>query len=225
MAVAFCQVDSPKPSLCQGETHVYVEANGDSDKLSQFLTEDELSRAARYRLGGPRNQFVAARGRLRSLLGQYLDMSPRAVPLQYADEGKPHLPSRYALHFNVSHTDGLAVFALSNTRVGVDVERDRQVADAQALVKRFFSRREFDEFQNLPAAIRQSAFLRAWTCKEALLKAMGRGVRSLEACEVTIGLSPPTPRCIDGSEEAAASWELQSWEPAKGYLAAVAVEK
>jgi 4'-phosphopantetheinyl transferase len=155
-----------------------------------------------------------------------LGIPPRAVPILYADAGKPHLPPEFSFEFNISHTDGLAVFAVGSTRVGVDVERHRLIPDADGLVNRFFSRREVAEFEAIPSPDRQAAFLRAWTRKEAVLKAIGRGVQSLDYCEVSFADGEPAMvRSIEGDKHAGDQWELITWEPAPGYLAAVAVEK
>ncbi len=226
MPIVFCKIDSPRPCLGDAETHVYVAPLCDAGPFQPFLTADEQNRASRFRLARIRDQFVAARGQLRSLLGLYLGIPPSMVPVHYADGGKPQLPPEFPLHFNVSHTDGLAVFALGHTRVGVDVERDRPIPDAAGLVSRFFSKRECVEFQAIPQPLQQVAFLRAWTRKEAVLKALGRGVQSLDCCEVTfVDGEAPALRCMDGDARAAEKWELIAWEPVAGYLAAVAIEK
>jgi 4'-phosphopantetheinyl transferase len=226
MPVVFCEIDAPAPVVPNGDTHLYVAPLADARPFLPFLTDDERVRAERFRLGRVRDQFVAARGHLRALLGRYLGLHPRAVPVLYADGGKPHLPEGYPLHFNVSHTDGLAVFAVGHTRVGVDVERVRSIPDADGLVSRFFTRRECDQFHALPTADRPGAFLRAWTRKEAVLKAIGRGVQSLDVCDVTFGEDePPELIELEGDRSARSRWELFAWEPAVGYMAAGAVER
>jgi 4'-phosphopantetheinyl transferase len=225
MPVVFCQIESPRPNVPAGETHVYTAPLDDPVHFLPYLTTEEKDRAGRFRLGRVRDQFVVARGRLRALLGHYLGLEPRAVPVQYADGGKPHLPAGYRLHFNVSHTDGLAVYAVGRARVGVDVERCRTIPDADGLVSRFFSRRECDQFHALPPSARPAAFLRAWTRKEAVLKAIGRGVQSLDCCEVTFGeAETPALLTLDGDAGVRDRWELFTWEPAAGYLAAGAIE-
>lgn len=225
MPVVFCAIDAPPPARPDGNTHVYATPLTDPGPLLAVLTDDERSRADRFRLPRARDQFVGARGHLRALLGHYLGLAPRAVPILYADGGKPYLPPELSLHFNVSHTDGLAVFAFGRSRVGVDVERDRSIPDADALVGRFFSGRECAEFQALPAQARPPAFLRAWTRKEAVLKAIGRGVMSLDCCEVTFAPDdPPAVRVLEDDPNAGDKWELFAWEPAAGYVGAVAVE-
>lgn len=226
MAVVFCEIGSPRASLGSTETHVYAVPVTNAETMARFLTDEELARSSRFRLGRVRDQFVTARGHLRSLLGQYLSLDPRAVPILYADGGKPHLPPEYPLHFNLSHTDGLAVFAFGHSRVGVDVERHRVIPDANALVNRFFSRRECTTFESVVPEMQMKAFFRAWTRKEAVLKAIGRGVASLDCCEVNfVDDAEPRLLCLDGDENAGSVWKLFAWQPAEGYLAAGAIER
>jgi 4'-phosphopantetheinyl transferase len=225
MAVVYGEIDCPHARLASGDTHVYSADLGDAGRLECVLTEEERARASRFRLGRVRDQFVAARGQLRLLLGHYLGIDPTIVPIWYADGGKPYLPPEYPLHFNVSHTDGLAVYAFGFARVGVDVERFRPVPDADSLVARFFSRHEADLFRTLPPDDRLGAFFRAWTRKEAVLKAIGRGVRSLDCCDVTfLPGEPPRLLRLDDDRQAGAGWEIFTWEPATGYVAAGAAE-
>ena len=54
------------------------------------------------------------------------------------------------IHFNVTHTDGLALIALARRPVGVDVEQLRAVSDPEGLVRRFFSAAERDSYRVCP---------------------------------------------------------------------------
>lgn len=226
MPVVFCEIDSPNASLPEGETHVYSCPIHGAESLVNLLTDEERARAARFRVERMREQFIVARGRLRTLLAHYVGRPPEEIPLHYGEQGKPHLPAQFGLHFNLSHTDGLAIFALSRDLVGVDAERVRSITDVENLVARFFSRREAAEFQALRPDERSSAFMRAWTRKEAVLKAIGRGVLAIDTCEVTFAEHEPARvRCLDGDHSAGSDWELETWEPATGYLAAIAVRK
>jgi 4'-phosphopantetheinyl transferase len=226
MPIVFCSIQCPPSTLSAEETHVYATTLDDPARFQPLLTVDEQERAARFRLARVRDQFIIARGQLRAILAHYLGQDPQAIPILYADGGKPYLACDPVLHFNVSHSDGLAVFAVGHTRVGVDVERDRPVADADNLVNRFFSRRECDEYQALSPHDRPAAFLRAWTRKEAVLKAIGRGAQSLDCCEVTFAEgNAPSLRRLDADLNAGERWELSAWQPAPGYVAAIAIER
>jgi 4'-phosphopantetheinyl transferase len=79
--------------------------------------------------------------------------------------------------FNLSHSRGLALLAFTvGEVVGVDVERHRGVRDRDALVRRFFHRREARLLLRLHPEAREGAFFRCWTRKEAVLKAAGLSV-------------------------------------------------
>lgn len=225
MRLLFC--DRETPALTMGMVHVYVRTlQPAAEECWLHLSEGERQRAARFRLPRVREQFVQTRGVLRTLLGAYLDTEPGGVPIVYGDNGKPHLPAACGLHFNVSHTEGLAVFAFCQQRVGVDVERQRPFRDALGLVQRFFSPRECALFENLAEGERPDAFFRAWTRKEAVLKAIGRGVQVLDCCDVTFHKDePPQVLRLDDDERASEQWSLFAWEPAHGYIGALAVER
>jgi 4'-phosphopantetheinyl transferase len=187
-----------------------------------LLTDEERVRAARYRLERPREQFVAARGMMRMLLGRYLGCPPRDVPLTVEPGGKPILDSAAipGLHFNLTHSGEVGLFAAARQRVGVDVEELRGMPNAEGLVERFFATRERQTFAGLPEELRVAGFFRGWTCKEALLKAVGRGLVDLESCVVE--LDPRQEPRVIGFD--AGVWRVLTWVPRAGYAAAVAVE-
>ena len=76
-----------------------------------------------------------------------------------------------APHFNLSHTDGLALIAVSRTRaVGVDVERVRPVRRAEAIARRVFSQEEADAVAEAAEGERDLLFHRFWVAYEARVK-------------------------------------------------------
>jgi 4'-phosphopantetheinyl transferase len=128
------------------------------------------------------------------------------------------------LHFNVTHTDGLALIATATTPIGIDVERVRPMADADGLVRRFFSPAEWEAFAALPAELRPAAFFRGWTCKEAVIKAAGLSVLTLDGFDVEFHPArPPAVLATRHSELVGGNWILEAWEPVSGFAAAVAV--
>jgi 4'-phosphopantetheinyl transferase len=62
-------------------------------QLTRLLSPDEQERAARYRVPHARQQFIVARGVLRTLLARYLDAPPETLAFQYSPYGKPTLPA------------------------------------------------------------------------------------------------------------------------------------
>ena len=74
-------------------------------------------------------------------------------------------------HFNLSHTDGLALIAISRVReVGVDVERVRPVRRAEAIARRVFSQEQAEAVAEAGEGERDLLFHRFWVAYEARLK-------------------------------------------------------
>jgi 4'-phosphopantetheinyl transferase len=210
------------------EAHVFVadpnQLPCSRAELESLLTPDERDRAARYRAGTVREQFIEGRGLLRRLLAQYLGCAPHAVPISYILNGKPVLIDS-SLHFNVSHTNGLAVIAIAQKRIGVDVERTRTVPDADGLVARFFSAAEQAAYRKIPADRRTAAFFRGWVCKEAVIKAAGASVQYLDGFDVELDPGqPPAVLAVRHPTLSGEGWLVADWEPAAGFAAAIAVE-
>ena len=196
------------------------------DELFGRLTAHEQARAVRYKIAKAREQFVIGRGLLRGLLADCLRVAPAAVPLDYLPSGKPVLATdEIGLHFNVTHTDGVAVLVAGCSRVGVDVERPRPLADADGLVGRYFSVAEGAAFRALPERHRLPGFFRGWTCKEAVIKAAGATVGCL--ADFDVELHPersPRVNAVRDPQLAGPGWALAEWLTPDGAAVALAVE-
>jgi 4'-phosphopantetheinyl transferase len=109
----------------------------------------------------------------------------------------------------------------------VDVEQIREMHDADAIAARFFSGAERHQLGLLAAEDRVRGFFRCWTRKEAFIKATGEGLsRPLGSFDVTLTTDEPARLTrIDAHDGAPDDWMLQSFEPAPGYEAAVAVRR
>lgn len=164
------------------------------------LDEAERRRAASFRSELHRRRFVAAHAALRHVLAHHTGTAAHALPLQADERGKPQLPASFGLHFNLAHSEELALLALSaGAALGIDVEHSRGLGgnargtDASAreelaLARRHFSAREAEELQAIPAGPeRTRAFFAAWTRKEAWVKAAGMGLR-IDLRELETGL-------------------------------------
>src|SRR5207248_3635617 len=97
------------PTVGQNEIHVWF-AYGSSNALQQaeyktLLSRDELDRMARFHFERDRHAFVFAHGFLRSLLAEYLQLSPGELRFDYSDHAKPSI-SAIDIQFNLSHTAG-----------------------------------------------------------------------------------------------------------------------
>jgi 4'-phosphopantetheinyl transferase len=193
----------------------------------KLLSADERQRASRFHFARDRQHFVAARATLRIILAKYLNAEPANLSFSYSEKGKPRLAENNApsdLAFNLSHSGGIALYALSRHRdLGVDVEQIRQNYEVDGIARRFFSAREQEQLAHFSAADRGEAFFRCWTRKEAYIKATGDGL-SLPLSQFDVSLDAGSADALvatrpDASE--AARWRLSDVAAGAGYVAAI----
>ena len=146
------------------------------DEDWRLLTADEAERARRIIIDAKRDQKAAARARLREILARYVGSSPEQLVFEYGEHGKPSLADFAGLSFNLSHSEQFALLGVTReVRIGVDVEHAREGRAFEDIAERFFSPTEYEVLMGLEPSARPRAFYRAWTRKEAYLKAWGTG--------------------------------------------------
>jgi 4'-phosphopantetheinyl transferase len=202
--------------------------------LNAYLTDDERGRAARFRVDGPRQQFVICRATLRRLLSQHCNVSPHAVPLQCGNHGKPEIAFAAfgsnvpRIEFNVSHSGSLGLIAVTvGSSVGVDVEEFDTRVQTLKLAERYFSPEEAATLIKLVPEKQLTGFYRGWTCKEAYIKAKGSGLSlSLSSFSVEIDPDQPASLChVDDQPDEPAHWTTRSLDVGENYAAAVMVAR
>jgi 4'-phosphopantetheinyl transferase len=146
------------------------------EDLRKTLSHDELDRATNFRFDHDHRRFILCRGILRELLGRYLNQPAERLQFTYGPFGKPALAGG-KIHFNLSHTPGLCLFAFSASQtVGVDVEKVRVQENLLDIARNFFHPDESNAVALAAPADRAKIFFSYWTCKEARLKAHGLGI-------------------------------------------------
>jgi len=152
--------------------------------LWSTLSTDERKRAERFRFPRDRQWFIARRGLLRAILGRYLGAEARELRFSYGRFGKPAVasgPDRPALEFNLSHSAGLALVALTAQEgVGIDIERIDAHTDYRDVAVNFFSAQDSEELLRTPPAQARRVFFRLWSMREAVGKARGDGLAVLD---------------------------------------------
>ena len=119
------------------------------------------------------------RAPLHALLAAYLGIEAEQLSVVDDAFGRPALGPAHqpTLGFNWSHSGPHALVALGrHVAPGIDVEQQRARPRALEIARRFFSTEEADALAALPPDLRSAAFLDLWTAKEAVLKALGRGL-------------------------------------------------
>lgn len=194
-----------------------------------ILAESERVAAERYHFPQDRLRFCQRRATVRCILSRYTGIKPARLEFRHNDYGKPFLVRSGdldALNFSVSSSSDLTVICVARSlELGIDLEE----AGGEEI-----SRREANSVlrpaeQNVLADHAEDfheTFLRFWTCKEAILKAIGMGL-SLGPDQIEVaGVCGATPRVSWIPEEygPASQWYLRFLTPAPGYVCAMAVK-
>ena len=159
-----------------------------------------------------------ARAATRMLLADELEAEAGALEISrdcahcgHPSHGRPAVVGA-DISFSLSHSGAFAMLAWARggVRVGVDVERIRPRARLDALAARVLSEPEHAAW----AAIaderdRLAAFLRAWTAREAYLKALGIGI---------VTRLRDVPARVDG-------WRTDEIDAGDACIAALAVDR
>ncbi len=176
---------------------------GDAAEERGWLSDAERRRCERFHDPRDARAFRARRLFLRAVLAGYLGRDPSELSFGENPFGKPVLRASEGLSFNLSRSGGWVLLAVTRGReVGVDLERAAEWLEREdelaAVVRLVFSAREREAFARLPPSARSAAFLRVWTRKEALVKALGTGL-SREPASFEVGLDdgPSGPRALD----------------------------
>src|SRR5215469_4058937 len=221
--------DAPSPGLpaiLPGQVHLWWAtlecSDAETSQWATLLDAQELDRARAFQFEVHRSQFLAAHGKLRTLLGWYLGQHPSNVSFSISPRGKPSVPSA-GIAFNLSHSGDRMLVAISaGQELGVDLERMRSIgssSESESLAREIMHVNELEHWLSLPPEHRQAEFFRIWTAKEAVLKSTGQGI----AGGLTHFALPPTCELdlqTDGQQRAPIS--IQPVAVSDGFAAALA---
>jgi 4'-phosphopantetheinyl transferase len=144
-----------------------------------LLTSEERARELRFHFERDRKQFVITRALVRTTLSRYAEVLPADWQFVASSHGRPQIVQAAAGHisFNLSHTAGLVVLAVSaQQQLGVDVENLATRAAPLEIANHYFSAPEAKSLFELPAKEQGARFFHYWTLKEAYIKAKSLGL-------------------------------------------------
>jgi 4'-phosphopantetheinyl transferase len=200
-------------------------------RLWPLMAAAERTRCLRFVRDDDRRAFAITRALVRRTLSLYGPTAPadwrfvtNAHECPFVEPAQAGSP---ALHFNVSHTQGLVALAVSRGhRLGVDVERVTRVV-TDGVAERHFAPAEVRDLVALPEADQATAFFEYWTLKEAYIKARGMGL-ALPLDAFAFGLRPPlspTVTFASGFDDTPDRWQFwQSW-PTPDHRLSLAIER
>ncbi|MCH5586174.1 4'-phosphopantetheinyl transferase superfamily protein [Shimazuella sp. AN120528] len=197
----------------------------DEKEFLSILSAEEQEKANKFHFPSLQKKYVISHGMMRQLIASYIACNPRDIRYHFNAFGKPELviPS-CPLHFNLSHSEQFAALAIASHPVGADIEQIKPLEDYVSLTRHFLSIKERKSFCQLAADDQQLAFYRAWTRKEAYIKAIGMGL-SYPVEQVTISFDEQPQLLEDRANPMnVEKLSIVSFEH-KDYLGAVAIPK
>ena len=218
---AFAGLEAEQAMLWGGEFDWLME---NVPCLEAVLSEDERLRSRSFHFDTDRKKFIVARGLLRVLLGQYLGKKASRIRFAYNAYGKPSLAGS-GLEFNLSHSDNRLLFGFTTCQsIGVDIEKVRAELYADSIAQENFAPREVEVLKRYPNHAIDN-FFTFWTCKEAVLKGMGKGItRELREIDLSRMVKKHCGTFIFAmAGSPSTSWRVTRLNHLPGYAVAVAL--
>ncbi len=118
----------------------------------------------------------------------------------YGPQGKPYLKDYPDIHFSLSHSGNMAVLAISDGEVGIDVQESRGFQEK--VTKRFYQEEEIKRIEATEdIENKEKLFYQIWTGKEAYIKYTGKGMgQDIRSFFVDLDCG----KILDGGQETAA---------------------
>lgn len=198
------------PALKDGEVQLWQiqlsDTSGLSERYSTLLSPSEQAHASRFRHDQAREHFTIGRACLKILLGNALAVDSRSITIEIGPNGKPEIRffNGDKIFFNVAHSKNTILIALSRQGlVGVDVEYFDRLTDMMEVARSNFTEGEIASLAAIAEPeVRNRAFYRYWTRKEAVAKADGRGLLlSLSSFDVSHGSTSLHPVRVSESSD------------------------
>lgn len=221
--------------LSEGEVHVWlVEPEAVPEPLlaayAALLDDGERERHRRFHFERHRRQFLVSHALVRVMLSRYAAVAPEAWSFVTSAHGRPEVRREGGarLRFNLSHTDGLALCAVTvGADLGADVEDSERPGESVSLAEHCFAPSEVAALRALPASQQRERFFEYWTLKEAYIKARGLGL-SLPLAHFAFHLAPGTePRISFDARlpDEPEAWRFVPLRPSARHFGALAVRR
>lgn len=173
--------------LSTGEVHVWLafeERIRDEALLQQYhalMNPEEAAQQRRFVFERDRHRYLVTRALVRSVLSRYAPVAPRDwafTPNRYGKPSPDNAAARdMALSFNVTHTQGLVVLAITReAALGVDAENTETRKAPIDVADHFFASDETSALARIGAERQHDRFFQYWTLKESYIKARGMGL-------------------------------------------------
>ena len=88
------------------------------------------------------------------------------------DDGKPYISNHDNIYFNMSHAGRMAACAISDSEIGIDIEKIDPLIDMK-IAQTFFYNSEYENIKKSDSRVDE--FFKYWVLKESYMKYTGLG--------------------------------------------------
>lgn len=145
-------------------------------------------RVTTYKNNKDKKRTLAGEMLARQMISTYCNVAPEEISFEYGLYGKPN--AKYLdVEFNISHSDEMAVCAISDNPIGIDVEMIRPIGTN--ILRKLCTDVDLEYIfgngtitNNLPSDFDEQQlhrFYEVWTAKEAYFKCVGIGIKNLKS--------------------------------------------
>ena len=124
---------------------------------------------------------------VRKMISKSLNINPEKIKFGIMPSGKPYVIG-FNIEFNISHSDNVVVCAISNNKIGIDIEKIRPIN--LSIAKKICNEEELKYiFNHIPLKNELvytkeksilTRFFEIWTNKEAFIKCKGKNISSIK---------------------------------------------
>ncbi len=140
------------------------------EKYKALLSVRELEKLQNIKLPKKQKEFLITRTLTRTILADFLNCTNKELIFENSPNGRPQLKN-FAIDFNISHSHNLVFLALSESKIGIDIEFIKK-RNYLEFAQRFYAPEEFEFLNKLSPEKQKEHFYILWTQKEALIKAL-----------------------------------------------------
>lgn len=148
--------------------------SGQFDEMLTLVSDSRKERAKRFLRHEDACRSVIGELLARYCISRFAHVPTSEIVFKIDEFGKPYLDGEEKIHFNVSHSHEFIACAISDTPVGIDIEKVR-ICDND-IAKRFFHEKEYDYLEKTLTEKKAEIFFELWTLKESYVKALGKGL-------------------------------------------------
>lgn len=143
-----------------------------------FISEKQKRKASRFRFTKDRRMYILSRFVEKYICCKLMNWTMDQIVIGKNQYGKPNVANAPYLHYNISHSNEILVFAVCNGySVGVDVEEYNYDIDHASLATSVFSKEEIDQLIGKKSKDVVFGFYNCWSKKESYIKAIGKGLQ------------------------------------------------